>query len=76
MCIRDSSQAADAAFLLQSFKLSAGQSTNNDQARSLQNRRQRQLQTARTVPNRGSRQRNTIPDDDPDALFDYFADKT
>ncbi len=74
--LTSSSDAADAAFLLQSFKLSSGQSNENTQNRDLQNRRKRQLETARTVPNRGSRQRSKIPDDDPDALFDYYAERT
>lgn len=71
----ESNQAADAAYLLQSFKLSAGQSAESERARNLQSRRERQLKAARTISNRGNRQRSNIPDDDPDALFDYFADR-
>ena len=71
-----SDEAADAAFLLQSYKLSQGGGNAPSQGNSgLQKRRQRQLQSARTVPNRGGRQRSAIPDDDEDALFDYFASK-
>ncbi|MCL7941214.1 hypothetical protein M8009_13050 [Halomonas sp. ATCH28] len=70
-----SEEAADAAFLLQSYKLSQGGGTSSQGNSGLQQRRQRQLQSARTVPNRGGRQRSAIPDDDEDALFDYFANK-
>ncbi|GEK48437.1 hypothetical protein HPA02_27200 [Bisbaumannia pacifica] len=70
----NSEEAADAAFLLQSFKLSQGQAAPQAN-QGLQQRRQRQLQAARTVPNRGGRRRSEIPDDDEDALFDYFAEK-
>lgn len=72
--LTNSEEAADAAFLLQSYKLSQGQAAPQAN-QGLQQRRQRQLQSARTVPNRGGRQRSAIPDDDEDALFDYFADR-
>jgi len=73
--LTNSEEAADAAFLLQSYKLTKGQAAPQAN-QGLQQRRQRQLQAAQTVPNRGGRRRSEIPDDDEDALFDYFASKS
>lgn len=71
--LTNSPYAADAAYLLTSFKVMTGrnrQSGNADQAR-----RQRRLQSAQTVPSRGGRQRSDVPEGDEDALFDYFAER-
>ena len=68
-----SENAAEAAYLLDNFKLSTGAAEQSNA--NLQQRRKRQLEQSQTVPRRSGRQRSTIPDDDPDALFDYFADR-
>ncbi|MDR5867930.1 hypothetical protein [Halomonas koreensis] len=69
-----SDSAADAAYLLGTFKTSTG-AAQEQPNQNLRQRRQRTLENARTVPSRGGRQRSAIPDDDEDALFNYFADK-
>jgi hypothetical protein len=71
--LMESENAAEAAYLLNTYKLATGASQQPNTH--LQQRRQRQLKAAQTVPNRGGRQRSTIPDDDPDALFDYYASR-
>ncbi|GAB2799070.1 hypothetical protein GCM10027040_27620 [Halomonas shantousis] len=71
--LTESDSAADAAYLLSTFKLTVGEAQQPNSQ--LQQRRQRQLQSAQTVPSRGGRQRSAIPDNDEDALFDYFANQ-
>lgn len=56
----DSDSAADAAYLLSSYKLHTG--SNTQQSNSLQSKRQNQLKQAQTVPTRGKR--NDLLDDD------------
>jgi len=69
----ESEDAADAAYILSSFKAATGQSQASDE---LKQRRQRQLQQARTVQSRSGQQRGMEPPaDDGDAAFDFFASK-
>ncbi|MHB0775423.1 hypothetical protein [Halomonas sp. WWR20] len=74
--LMSSESAADAAYLLSTYKLTTSPAPAAPQPNTnLQQRRQRQLQSAQTVPNRGGRPRSAIPDNDEDALFDYFANQ-
>lgn len=68
-----SSEADKNIYLLNSYKASKGMS----QAPSnIQQKRNRQLQQSRTVPNRTTSNANrTIAEDDYDAAFDYYASK-
>lgn len=67
-----SENAADAAYLISNYKLASG--VQQQQAQAVNQRRQRQLQNAQTIPNRGGRRTPGQPaEDDLDAAFDYFA---
>lgn len=67
----ESDSAADAAYLIGSYKTTTGQSANTDVIRQ---KRASQLQSARTVPNRGGRKTAEVPEDYEDA-FNYFAER-
>jgi hypothetical protein len=70
----ESKQAADAAYLLRSYKndLMPGVQASSE----LKQRREKQLRQAQTVPQRGGRTRSNMPpEDDFEAAFDYFASK-
>jgi len=67
----DSPSAADNIYLIDGFK-----SAHPSKAQSVQQRRQKQLQQAQTVPPRGGHANtNVISDDDGEAAFDYYASK-
>ena len=69
-----SESAADAAYLIGNYKLASGQQQQQTQA--MNQRRQRQLQNAQTIPNRGGRRKTGQPaEDDLDAAFDYYANQ-
>lgn len=70
----ESKQAADAAYLLRTYK---NETMKTDKPHSeLKQRREMQLRQAQTVPSRGGRARSNLPpDDDYEAAFDYFAVK-
>jgi len=69
-----SESAADAAYLISNYKLATGMQQQQTQA--MNQRRQRQLQNAQTIPNRGGRRNPGQPaEDDLDAAFDYFANQ-
>lgn len=71
----NSDAAPDAAYLIQSYKATTGYSANtysgNDDLRA---KRQQQLRSAQTVPTRGTRKTNDIPEDF-DAAFSFYADR-
>lgn len=68
-----SESAADAAFLLSSYKLAVG--AQQRQTDETNQRRQRQLRQSQTIPSRGARKLSAVPEDDYDAAFDYYANK-
>ncbi len=68
----NSESAADAAYLLDTYKLTANPAQAPKDA--LRERRQRQLQSSQTIPNRSAR-RTAVAEDDLDAAFDYYADR-
>lgn len=69
----ESEEAADAAYLIQTFKTASARPMVNDD---LKQRRERQLRQGQTISNRGGRPKSTGPAaDDFDAAFDYFASK-
>lgn len=67
-----SNDAADAAYLLSTYKhfQSASQPNTNE----LQQRRQRQLESSKTIPAKSAR-KTPVATDDFDAAFDHFAEK-
>jgi hypothetical protein len=70
----ESDNAADAAYLLRTYKneTSPGIQANSE----LKQRREKQLRQAQNVPSRGGRSQQVMPpDDDFEAAFDYFADR-
>jgi len=70
-----SKQAADAAYLLRTYKNETRlpEPVSNNE---LKQRREKQLRQAQTVPSRGGRVKSNLPpDDDYEAAFDYFASK-
>lgn len=70
-----SKEAADAAYLIGSYKRDVMPQQQTSQSE-LKQRRERQLRQAQTVPSRGGRVRgNEPPDDDYEAAFDFFASK-
>jgi hypothetical protein len=67
----NSSSASDNIYLLDGFK-----SANPSKAQSVQQRRQKQLQQAQTVPPRGGRANsNVISDDDFEGAFNHYSSK-
>ena len=69
-----SEQAADAAYLLRTYKneLMPGVQASNE----LKQRREKQLRQAQTVPQRGGRTRSNMPpEDDFEAAFEFFASR-
>lgn len=70
----ESDNAADAAYLLRTYK---NEKSPGVQATSeLKQRREKQLRQAQNVPSRGGRSQQVMPpDDDFEAAFDYFADR-
>lgn len=70
----ESDNAADAAYLLRTYKneVSPGLQATSE----LKQRREKQLRQAQNVPSRGGRSQQVMPpDDDFEAAFDYFADR-
>jgi hypothetical protein len=70
----ESDNAADAAYLLRTYKneMSPGLQATSE----LKQRREKQLRQAQNVPSRGGRSQQVMPpDDDFEAAFDYFADR-
>ena len=68
-----SDRAADAAYLLNTYKLASG--VQQRQTDEISQKRQRQLRQSQTIPSRGVRKTNAVPEDDYDAAFDYYASK-
>lgn len=71
--LTNSEEAADAAYLLSSYKLVAG--VQQRQTDETNQKRQRQLRQSQTLPSRGARKTSAVPEDDYDAAFDYYASK-
>lgn len=74
MQMMESDNAADAAYLLRTYKneMSPGLQATSE----LKQRREKQLRQAQNVPSRGGRSQQVMPpDDDFEAAFDYFADR-
>ena len=70
----NSDEAADAAYLVQTYKTSVGSGPSSTDE--LKQRRERQLRQGQTLTNRGGRSRTNLPaEDDFEAAFDYFASK-
>lgn len=67
-----SDNAADAAYLIGTYK--QHKAATAPQTTELEQRRQRKLQSAQTVPAR-SGNKKPVAEDDLDAAFDYFADR-
>lgn len=71
-----SMNAADAAYILTTYKREKGIGLEPAPETELKQRRDRQLRQAQTIPARGGRVRgNEPPSDDFDAAFSFFADK-
>ena len=71
----ESEDAAEAAYLISTYKQSTGQVTQapNDE---LKQRRDRQLRQGQTISNRGGRSKTNLPPaDDYEAAFNYFAER-
>ena len=69
--LKESNEAADAAYLLSTYKLHSGQSTQR--SANVADKRSRKLNQARTMPGRTGRNKPTLSDDDFDSAFDYYA---
>ena len=68
-----SNEAADAAYLIRTFKQT--QQGMSDPNEGIKRKREQQLRQAQTVPSRGGRTRSGPPEDDFEAAFDFFARK-
>lgn len=70
--VAQSDNAADAAFLISSYKLHTAQS--QQRVDDVTRQRQRKLEQAKTIPSRSSHKRS-VANDDFDAAFDEFAER-
>ena len=70
----ESSNAADAAWLLDGFKRESGP-VNNQGPADRKPSNNKVLERSRSVPRRGTPKQSVIAEDDFDAAFDHFADK-
>lgn len=71
-----STSAEDNIYLLNTFKSTRSNAQATPDTNPVQQRRERQLQQAKTIPNRSrSGGQNAIAEDDFDAAFDYYASK-
>ena len=69
----NSDHAADAAYLIHTYKLENSMAQDNT-ANEIRQRREKQLRQGQTITNRGGRPKSTMPpEDDFEAAFDYFA---
>lgn len=72
----ESDKAEDNIYLLNAFKSTRSNAQATPDANPVQQRRERQLQQAKTIPNRSrSGGQSAIAEDDFDAAFNYYASK-
>jgi hypothetical protein len=69
--LKGSNEAADAAYLLSTYKLHNGQS--EQRVADLAAQRTRKLNQAKAIPGRAARNKPTLSEDDFDAAFDHYA---